>query len=45
MAAPTWNELQKAPSSCQELNKSADGSEAKGLRPEMRQIVGRHVDP
>jgi hypothetical protein len=30
MAAPTWSELQRAPSSRQELNKSADGSEAKG---------------
>ena len=45
MAAPTGSELQKAPSSCQELNKSADGSEAKGLRQEVRQDVGRHVDP
>ena len=30
MAAPTWSELQRAPSSRQELNKSADGSGAKG---------------
>jgi len=30
MAAPTWSELQRAPSSRQELNKGADGSEAKG---------------